>query len=368
MELVFALDLVHPLSGVRKGGTSVVPSQEDLKRTMREKTDEELFELLNVDSRDYTSEAISAAKEELSRRQSGELTRLAVAPPEHSMVEGTPPSRMPGSARIEGLSGIEFEKVIATLLERMGFHAQMTKASGDGGIDIEATLDKAIVGGRYLFQCKRYGTDNLVGAPLVRDFYGAVMAERAVKGIFITTSGFTSQAREFAEKVGLELIDGVQLQRLLSSSGLAENCDLSAGPEADSELSEVERLTELAWRKQGDCYVLPVMREKLTLSRDLRDGWWVRGSLKGKPVEIHAQNLAEAFNAADRAVAAATGLVLRNAFDGTTINPRRSSVRWHDDKPTPKQLELCRKLGLDIPAGATRGMVSAALDAHFGRA
>jgi hypothetical protein len=52
----------------------------------------------------------------------------------HSMVEGTPPSQMPGSARIEALSGIEFEKVIATLLERMGFHAQMTKASGDGGI------------------------------------------------------------------------------------------------------------------------------------------------------------------------------------------------------------------------------------------
>ncbi|MGC2246115.1 MAG: restriction endonuclease [Terriglobales bacterium] len=312
---------------------------------MREKTDEELLQLLNVRSRDYTSEAISAAKEELSRRQFGELTRHAVSPPEHSMVEGTPPSQMPGSARIEGLSGIEFEKVIATLLERMGFHAQMTKASGDGGIDIEATLDKAIVGGRYLFQCKRYGLDNVVGSPLVRDFYGAVMAERAVKGIFITTSGFTEQAREFAKKVGLELIDGVQLRRLLSSSGLSENCDLSAAP-------KVERLTELAWRKQGDGYVLPVMREHLTLCRDLRDEWWVRGSLKGKPVEIHAQNLAEAFNAADQAVAAATGLVLRNG-------------RWHDDKPTPKQLELCRKLGLDIPAGATRDQVTEALDQYF---
>ncbi len=238
---------------------------------MREKTDEELFEILNVHSPDYTSEAISAAKEEVSRRQFGELTRRDVSPPEHSMVEGTPPSQMPGSARIEGLSGIEFEKVIATLLERMGFHAQMTKASGDGGIDIEATLDKAIVGGRYLFQCKRYGPDNVVGSPLVRDFYGAVMAERAVKGIFITTSGFTEQAREFAKKVGLELLDGVQLRRLLISSGLSENCDLSAAPTADAEFFEVERLTELAWRKQGDGYVLPVMRERLdALARSAR--------------------------------------------------------------------------------------------------
>lgn len=256
-----------------------------------------------------------------------------------------------GSTRIEGLSGIEFEKVIATLLEKMGFHAQVTKASGDGGIDIEATLDRAIVGGRYLFQCKRYGIENVVGAPLVRDFYGAVMAERAVKGILITTSDFTSQAREFAQKAGLELIDGVQLQRLLSSSGLAESCDLSAVPRA--EFFEVERLTELAWQKDGDGYVLPIMRERLTLCRGLRDEWWVRGTLNGKPVEIHAQNLAEAFQAAEREVQACTEL--RPLFK-------------HDQlEPTPKQVELCKKLGLGIPAGATSGQVSKALDEYFSR-
>jgi hypothetical protein len=121
---------------------------------------------------------------------------------------------------------------------------------------------------------------------------------------------------------------------------------------------EVERLTELAWRKQGDGYILPVMRERLTLCKDLRDEWWVRGSLNGKPLEIHAQNLAGAFNAADREVMASGDrkpLVMRDA-------------RWHDQKPSEKQIGLCRKLRLQIPAGATRGQVSAALDAHFGRA
>ena len=121
---------------------------------------------------------------------------------------------------------------------------------------------------------------------------------------------------------------------------------------------EVERLTELAWRKQGDGYILPVMRERLTLCRDLRDEWWVRGSLNGKPLEIHAQNLAGAFNAADREVMASGDrrpLVMRNAH-------------WHDQRPSEKQVALCRKLRLQIPAGATRGMVSAALDSHFGRA
>ena len=121
---------------------------------------------------------------------------------------------------------------------------------------------------------------------------------------------------------------------------------------------EIERLTELSWRKQGDGYVLPVKRERLTLARDLRDEWWVRGTLNGKLVEIHAQNLAGAFNVADREVMDSGGeqrqLVLRNA-------------RWHDQRPTDKQLGLCRKLNLLVPAEATRGMVSAALDAKLRR-
>jgi hypothetical protein len=114
------------------------------------------------------------------------------------------------------LSGVEFEELVSTLVRRMQFRAEMTKTSGDGGIDIVAILDKPIVGGKYLFQCKRYAPDSLVGAAAVRDFYGAVMADKAVKGIFITTSDFTVQAREFAERVGLELINLPRLKNLLA--------------------------------------------------------------------------------------------------------------------------------------------------------
>ncbi len=132
--------------------------------------------------------------------------------------------RSPNPAgNLQGLSGIDFEKLISVLLTRMGFQAEMTKTTGDGGIDIIATLDKSIVGGRYLFQCKRFAPDNLVGAPTVRDFYGAVTADRAVKGILITTSDFTAQAREFAQRVGVELIDAAQLQRLLLEHQMLES-------------------------------------------------------------------------------------------------------------------------------------------------
>jgi superfamily II DNA or RNA helicase len=122
---------------------------------------------------------------------------------------------------------------------------------------------------------------------------------------------------------------------------------------------EIERLTELSWRKQGDGYVLPVMRDRLSLARDLRDEWWVRGTLNGKPVEIHAQNLAGAFNIADREVMAAGDSKLKSIV-------KRDS-HWKADKPSEKQVSLCRKLGLQVPAGATRGQVSAALDVRLGR-
>jgi restriction system protein len=103
----------------------------------------------------------------------------------------------------------------------MGFRTELTKATGDGGIDIVATLDRPIVGGRYLIQCKRYAPDALVGAALVREFYGALTADRrAVKGVLITTSGFTPQALEFARELHIELIGRDQLQQLLSDYGV----------------------------------------------------------------------------------------------------------------------------------------------------
>jgi Holliday junction resolvasome RuvABC ATP-dependent DNA helicase subunit len=119
------------------------------------------------------------------------------------------------------LSGADFERLISALLARMEFRTQMTKASGDGGIDIVAVLDKPIIGGKYLFQCKRYAPDNLVGAAAVRDFYGAVTADKAIKGVLITTSDFTLQATEFAERVGLELINLPELRALLAQHGMA---------------------------------------------------------------------------------------------------------------------------------------------------
>jgi len=114
------------------------------------------------------------------------------------------------------LPGVEFEVRITKLLERIGFRTELTRATGDGGIDIVAVLDRPIVGGRYIVQCKRFGDKSPIGAPMIREFYGAFVSDRsAVKGLFITTSSFTAQAEEFARPLPIELIDGAKLGDLL---------------------------------------------------------------------------------------------------------------------------------------------------------
>lgn len=161
--------------------------------------------------------------EQIKTTNKPELTRQEVADAlEHLRIK-VPPAFSPKAAfNLQSLSGQEFEHVIKSLLMEMGFDAELTEVTGDGGIDIIARLDKPFVGGRYLFQCKRYSDGNLVGAPEVRDFYGAVMADRAMKGIFITTSDFTSQARDFAAQSGIELVNLPKLLQLFEDNGLQE--------------------------------------------------------------------------------------------------------------------------------------------------
>lgn len=118
---------------------------------------------------------------------------------------------------------------------------------------------------------------------------------------------------------------------------------------------EIRQMTELAWRAQGEGYFIPVKRDRLTLAKDLRDEWWVRGTLEGKDVELHAQNLAGAFNIADREILKASG--------GASLMSR--DAHWRTIPPSEKQVALCRKLKLNIPVNANRGQVSAALDAYF---
>jgi restriction system protein len=98
------------------------------------------------------------------------------------------------------VSPTAFETIVLDLLHKMGYGTSRTDlqrvgGSGDGGIDGTISLDRLGLEKVYV-QAKRW--QGPVGRPDVQGFYGALARQRANKGVFITTSGFTSQAIEFA--------------------------------------------------------------------------------------------------------------------------------------------------------------------------
>lgn len=118
------------------------------------------------------------------------------------------------------------ERVIIDLVVKMGYGGNLKDAgeaigrSGDEGIDGIIKEDPLGLDIIYL-QAKRYeGTT--IGRPDIQKFAGALQGQRAKKGIFITTSTYSKEAREFASKIETKiiLIDGSMLAKLMFDHGV----------------------------------------------------------------------------------------------------------------------------------------------------
>ena len=118
-----------------------------------------------------------------------------------------------------------FERLVVELLVKMGYGGSYREAatvvgrSGDEGIDGVIKEDRLGLDVIYI-QAKRWTTS--VGIREVREFAGAIQDKRARKGIIITTSNFTRDAREFASRADCKivLIDGQQLAELMFEYGV----------------------------------------------------------------------------------------------------------------------------------------------------
>jgi len=123
--------------------------------------------------------------------------------------------------RLLRMSPDAFERLAQELLRSSGFEAvKVVGGSGDGGIDGTALYRFSLISFPVYFQCKRHkGT---IGAPVVRDFRGA-MAGRGDRGLIITTGSFSRSAEREATRDGaapLDLIDGDELCELLKEHRL----------------------------------------------------------------------------------------------------------------------------------------------------
>ncbi len=113
-----------------------------------------------------------------------------------------------------------FEQVVIDLLFAMGYGgsraeaAKVTKKTNDEGIDGIINEDRLGLDVIYV-QAKRW--QSVVGRREIQSFVGALAGQQATKGVFITTSGFTQNAVDFARNVSQKviLIDGDRLADLM---------------------------------------------------------------------------------------------------------------------------------------------------------
>jgi restriction system protein len=71
-------------------------------------------------------------------------------------------------------------------------------------------------------QAKRYG-EGTIGRPQIQSFVGALSGKGANRGVFITTSRFTAEAREYVKNLldkRIVLIDGEEFARLMIANGV----------------------------------------------------------------------------------------------------------------------------------------------------
>ena len=124
--------------------------------------------------------------------------------------------------KLREMSPLGFENLLRRLLDEMDFlDTEVTKASGDGGIDVRGTwkiADGILI--KMAIQAKRWKAN--IQAPVVQAVRGALKGSE--RGMIITTSDFSKGAREEAEDPSkastISLVNGEQLVKLLVQYGI----------------------------------------------------------------------------------------------------------------------------------------------------
>lgn len=136
-----------------------------------------------------------------------------------------------------------FEQLVLDLLHAMGYGIsraalQRVGGGGDGGIDGIISLDRLGLEKVYI-QAKRW-TSNNVGSPEIQGFMGALQLQGASKGVFLTTSDFTKEARQAAERArgSIVLVDGARLSMLMIDHGVGVSHRALKIPKVDGDYFE----------------------------------------------------------------------------------------------------------------------------------
>lgn len=113
----------------------------------------------------------------------------------------------------DNFEGLEFENWCANLLRKNGFfNVEVTKASGDQGVDILAEKNEI----KYAIQCKCYSSD--LGNSPVQEVHAGKSMYNCHVGAVMTNRYFTSGAKELAKATGVLLWDRDKLLQMLANN------------------------------------------------------------------------------------------------------------------------------------------------------
>jgi restriction system protein len=129
--------------------------------------------------------------------------------------------------RVQNLSPKFLEVVVLELLHAMGYGASETSiehVGGPGDEGVDGVIHQDALGLQRIYvQAKRYKGDSSIGRPDIQKFVGALAGQGANGGVFITTSSFSADAKDYASKnlsARVVLIDGAEFGLLMVRHGI----------------------------------------------------------------------------------------------------------------------------------------------------
>ena len=129
--------------------------------------------------------------------------------------------------RIQSMSPKFLELVVLKLLRAMGYGDSETSIEhlgGPGDEGVDGVINQDSLGLQRIYvQAKRYKAENTIGRPDLQKFVGALSRKVSIGGIFITTSSFSNEAKEYANTNSSQriiLIDGQELGKLMVRYGI----------------------------------------------------------------------------------------------------------------------------------------------------
>ena len=215
------LRVAGALSGPRRGYFALGPNAETLLNLGRPIKRADL-----TGFKEWMEHEANKAQQSIANSESEETNDLEDDTPEDLIDRGIKRLRTQLISdlleQVKGITPAAFEGLVLQVLAKMGYgggdikQIQGVPRGPDGGIDGKINEDKLGLDQIYI-QAKRY-SENSVGRPTIQSFVGAISGGGCKKGVFVTSSTFTSEAKSFAvglTDVRLVLIDGVRLAKLM---------------------------------------------------------------------------------------------------------------------------------------------------------